>query len=243
MKIVAFGDIHGRSIWKLAVAQNPDADVFVCMGDEFDTHEPGITAAQQIHNFKELVEFKKTSEKEVILLIGNHTHHYFQSVGYTGTSGWQSGASPNITQVLEENKHILQMAYSIDGLLFTHAGVSEVFLDEVFGKDGWKSETIASQLNELWKEKPRAFCFNPSTGYDQSGDSDTQTPIWIRPANLLRSSKNLRKEYIQIVGHTQMRKIDLEGKSTGKKYFFIDTLGTSKEYLIVDNNEFKTGQL
>ena len=48
---------------------------------------------------------------------------------------------------------------------------------------------------------------------------------------------NLKKKagIIQIVGHTGQNSIDIKGKSTGGKYYFIDTLGTSGEYLeIID---------
>ena len=36
-KIIVIGDIHGRTIWKQIVAANPDADLFVFIGDYFDS--------------------------------------------------------------------------------------------------------------------------------------------------------------------------------------------------------------
>jgi len=73
MKTVFIGDIHGRSIWKQIVEQEkPDRVIFV--GDYFDSFDiPGI---DQIHNFKEIIHFKKTSGIEVVLLVGNHDYHY-----------------------------------------------------------------------------------------------------------------------------------------------------------------------
>jgi hypothetical protein len=47
----------------------------------------------------------------------------------------------------------------------------------------------------------------------------------------------LKDQYIQIVGHTQRDKIDM-GKSTGGRYYFIDTLSSSGEYLIYDDGVF-----
>lgn len=240
-KIVCIGDIHGRSVWKQIVDQeNPDQVIFV--GDYFDSYDiPGV---EQIHNFKEIIEYKETSGKEVIMLIGNHCHHYFPEIGNTGTSGYQRGIAPNITQVINENRHHLQMAYSFDGFLFTHAGVSPVFMDEVFGSDGWSKERIADDLNELFRYKPKAFEFN---GFDPYGDDEYQTPIWIRPRSLMSSNSNhkngLKKDYIQIVGHTKVNQIDIKGKATGGRYYFIDALGTSKEYLIIQNNKFSVGQI
>ena len=70
MKTVIIGDTHGRSIWKLIVNQEQDADRIIFIGDYFDSFE--ISGVEQIQNFKEIIEYKKTSGKEVIMLIGNH---------------------------------------------------------------------------------------------------------------------------------------------------------------------------
>lgn len=236
-KTLILGDTHGRSTWKLAVHQEqPDRVIFI--GDYFDSFDiPGI---DQIHNFKEIIHYKETNPQiEVVLLIGNHDHHYYPEIGYTGTSGYQSGIAPSITQVIDENRHHLQMAYSFGDYLFTHAGVSPVYMDQVFGKDDWSIENVVVDLNELFRYKPKAFEFN---GFDGSGDNTTQTPIWIRPRSLMsvnkKHEKGLKKDYIQIVGHTQMRRIDLEGsdKFTGGRYYFIDTMDTSGEYLVIQDN-------
>ena len=244
MKTVVFGDTHGRSNWKLAVhKENPDRVIFI--GDYFDSFE--ITGLEQIHNFKEIIQYKeKNPQVEVVLLIGNHDHHYFPEIGYTGTSGYQSGIAPSIIQVIDENRHHLQMAYGFGDYLFTHAGVSPVFMDQVFGAEGWSKETVVPDLNELFKYKPKAFLFN---GFESSGDSPTQTPIWIRPRSLMSSNKKhkngLKKDYIQIVGHTQMRKLDLieSDKFTGGRYYFIDTMDTTGEYLIIEDGKLLTNSV
>jgi hypothetical protein len=244
MKTIILGDTHGRSNWKLAIHQDqPDRVIFI--GDYFDSFDiPGV---EQIHNFKEIIQYKENNPQiEVALLIGNHDHHYFPEIGYTGTSGYQSGIAPSITQVIDENRHHLQMAYGFGDYLFTHAGVSPIFMDQVFGSDGWSKESIVVDLNELFKYKPKAFEFN---GFDGYGDNTTQTPIWIRPGSLMsvnkKHDKGLKKDYIQIVGHTQMKQLDLKGsdKFTGGRYYFIDTMDTSGEYLIVEDNQLKTNSV
>ena len=64
----------------------------------------------------------------------------------------------------------------------------------------------------------------------------------IRPRSLQRSNKNtdLKKNYIQIVGHTKQDNIDIKGKTTGGRYYYIDTL-PSGEYLIDEDGEFRIG--
>lgn len=242
MKTVVIGDVHGRSLWKLIVHQeNPDRVIFI--GDYFDSFD--ISGVEQIQNFKEIVEYKTISGKEVIMLVGNHDHHYFPEVGYTGTSGYQKGIAPNITQVIDENRQHLQMAYSFDEFLFTHAGVSPTFMDGEFGEEGWVEDNVVELLNDLFKYKPKSFDFN---GADPYGDNTYQTPIWIRPRSLMavnkKHDKGLKKKYIQIVGHTQVKKLDLIGsqKSAGGRYYLIDCQETTGEYLVIQDGELSVGQ-
>lgn len=244
MRTLVLGDTHGRSNWKLAVFQEkPDRVIFI--GDYFDSFDiPGV---EQINNFKEIIKYKEDfNGTEVVLLIGNHDYHYFPEIGYTGTSGFQKGIAPNIMQVVDENRHHLQMAYEFGEYLFTHAGVSPVFMDQVFGSNGWSKDYIETDLNELFKYKPKAFDFN---GLEPTGDNACQTPIWIRPRSLMSSNKKhdkgLKKDYIQIVGHTEMHKLDLDGsdKFTGGRYYFVDTMGTSGHYLVIEDNKLRTGSV
>jgi predicted MPP superfamily phosphohydrolase len=244
MKTIVLGDTHGRSNWKLAVHQdNPDRVIFI--GDYFDSFN--IKGEEQLNNFLDIIEYKKTSGKEVIMLIGNHDHHYFPEVGDTGTSGYQAMFSYQIRPVLDANREHLQMAYQFDDFLFSHAGVSSKFMDSVFGTNGWKTETIVDDLNELFKYKPLTFSFGSATNIsylDPYGDNEEQSPIWIRPRSLKSANRNtLRKEIIQIAGHTAQNQIDIHGKTNGLRYFFIDTLETSGEYLIINDNVITTGKV
>jgi hypothetical protein len=248
MKTLVLGDTHGRSNWKLAVHQeNPDRVIFI--GDYFDSFD--ITGVEQIQNFKDIIKYKETSfsnvgtlkerKTEVILLIGNHDLHYFPEVGNTGTSGYQARIAPSIMQVIDENRQHLQMAYQFDDFVFSHAGISIEFLDQVFSVGGWQVENMVDKLNELFKYKPRLFDFN---GMDPYGDNTYQTPVWIRPRSLMKANKNiLNRRVIQIVGHTEMRKLDLKGseKSAGGRYYFIDCMGTSGEYLVIEDGKLRVG--
>jgi hypothetical protein len=82
-------------------------------------------------------------------------------------------------------------------------------------------------------------------GIDQYGNTKTQTPIWIRPQALIAGNRDtfLKTDYIQVVGHTAVKKIDIKGKSTGGRYYFIDTFDDSSQFLIYENEEFRIGTL
>lgn len=245
MITVVIGDLHGRSNWKLAIYQEEPVDRVIFMGDYFDSFDiPGL---EQIHNFKEIINYKKRNPQvEVVMLLGNHDMPYYPGFTDTAISGYQHRMAPSIQQVVEENKEHLQMAYGFREYLFTHAGVSPLFMDREFGVDNWSKESIVVDLNELLRYRPSAFEFN---GVDGSGDNTYQTPIWIRPKSLMsvnkKHNKGLKNDYIQIVGHTQMRRLDLEGsdKFTGGKYYFVDTMDTSGDYLVIEYNTLRVNSV
>ncbi len=60
-----------------------------------------------------------------------------------------------------------------------------------------------------------------------------------------KHEKGLKKDYIQVVGHTQMRRLDLTGsdKFTGGRYYFIDTMDTSGDYLVIEDNILRTNSV
>jgi len=232
-RTIFLGDTHGRTTWKdIITKENPDRVIFI--GDYFDSFDIG--GAEQMHNFKEIIEYKKNTSSEVIMLIGNHDFHYYP--GGETYSGYQHGAAPAIRQLLEENKDHLQMCYQLDNILCTHAGIGHNWLVE---QERYESGSIADFINDLWNYKPNQFMF---CGFDPYGDSKTQTPIWIRPMSLMSGNKEtfLKTDYIQIVGHTGVRKIDIEGKATGGRYYLIDAIDIG-QYLIYEDKEFKLGQL
>lgn len=236
-KTIVLGDIHGRNIWKEIVFQEkPDRVIFI--GDYFDSFT--ISSLEQQYNFKEIIEFKEKNECEVILLIGNHDFHYYP--GGETYSGFQHGASPAIRALLKENEHHLQMCYQLDNVLFTHAGIGHDWLvTQNKYEQGVDPGTIADYVNAIWKHQPNQFTFY---GFDSYGDSFTQTPIWIRPRALMAGNKDtfLKEEYIQVVGHTAVKRIDIAGNSTGNRYYLIDTFDTSGQFLIYENGEFRLGE-
>ena len=248
MKLVAIGDIHGRDIWKQIVAQEQDADEFVFVGDYFDSFT--VKGPDQYNNFLDIIEFKKQSKVPVILLIGNHDHHYYPGVDDSGTSGYQTLMAPSIKYIVGDNKQYLQAAYQVGEFVFTHAGLSSEWLDDSI-KD-WNVDNVVEKVNELFHYQPGKIAYR---SYKQVGDQvygaqgygneAFQGPIWIRPSALMTANKKtLRKKIIQVVGHTPQDTIDIEGKSTGKRYYFIDTLEYNQgQYLIVKDGVVSLGIL
>jgi len=237
MKTIFIGDIHGRSIWKdIVKKENPDRVIF--MGDYFDSFN--ISSAEQVYNFNSIIRYKLESEIEVQLLIGNHDFHYMLGVDER-YSGFQHKNYFFLNEVVMGQLENMKMAYSFGNILCTHAGVSSVFMDEIFGND-WVVDDVAEILNDLFKYKPLSFKFN---GSDLYGNDVTQSPIWIRPPALLKSNKkrDIKKRWIQIVGHTEIGEFVLskQDKTMKGNYYLIDTLEI-KKYLIFDDG-FKMGEI
>lgn len=256
MKNIYLGDTHGRDTWKQIVAAHPDADNVVFIGDYFDSYE--VSGIEQLRNAEEIVQFKRDREedptKRVYLLIGNHDHHYWPGVTGRGTtSGFQATMSFQYEQFFRDNIDAFQMAVLVGNRLCTHAGVCSQFLKETgyWTYDKHSNEShVADFLNDLFHYKPNEFCFdafmdrNEMGGWwtNPYGDNEGQSPIWIRPKSLQNSNRttDLRKKYVQIVGHTQQTGIDIKGKSTGGKYYYIDTIAVG-QYLIDVDGEFSIG--
>jgi hydrogenase maturation factor len=248
MKLVAIGDIHGRNIWKQIIAQEQDADEFVFVGDYFDSFT--IKGPDQINNFLDIIEFKEQSKIPVTLLIGNHDHHYYPGVDDSGTSGYQILLAPSIKHVVGDNKQYLQAAYQVGEFVFTHAGLSSEWLDDTI--EDWNVDNVVEKVNDLFQYQPGKIAYR---SYKQVGDQvygaqgygneAFQGPIWIRPAALMNANKKtLRKKIIQVVGHTPQDNIDIEGKATGGRYYFIDTLEYNQgQYLIVTDGVVSLGKL
>lgn len=233
MKTLLLGDIHGRPIWrKILNKESSDLSRIIFFGDYFDSFN--ISGIDQIHNFNEIIRFKELTNLEVIMLIGNHDHHYL-NVDET-YSGYQPTLQHDIYSVLRENMKHLQITYSFDNILCSHAGISPTWLDETFDK--WDKTTMIDDINELYKYQPKKFNFK---GHDPYGNSKQASPLWIRPPALLKSNKGdngLKSDFIQVFGHTQLndifRSFTGSEKTYGNKYYNIDTLARGG-YVIYEN--------
>lgn len=244
MKTLILGDTHGRSNWKQVLEAHPDFGRVVFMGDYFDSFD--LSGVEQLHNFNEIIRFKEETDKEVIMLVGNHDHHYLD-VGEV-YSGYKAAHKWDFQDALTKNMHHLQIAYLLDDVLFTHAGVSPIWMDDTFGYTGWTRETMVADLNQLYLTKPRSYNFS-HLGWDPSGDSVEQGPMWIRPRSLMKSNtgdNGLKKHFRQVVGHTQVKNIFdsfvASEKAMGNRYYLVDAM-ESDGYVIYEDGKLKPMQL
>jgi hypothetical protein len=231
-KLIAFGDTHGRSKWKYIVEKEKDINRIIFVGDYFDDKDGKYDPNDQIENFKEIIEFKRSNPEKVILLIGNHDFHYLKGVNEEYSS-YQFGNSKNINQVLQPvvDEGLLQMCYKHDNNFFSHAGITKTWCENC----GIDTNNLQESVNNLFKTDITKFKFTIGDNYSRSGNDVTQSPIWVRPQSLV---KDMVEGIVCIVGHTQVKDLTILNDDN---LILIDCLGTTNSYLVIENHTVKIG--
>jgi len=184
-RIVVLGDIHGRTIWKDIIAkEHPDQVIF--LGDYVSTHE-NISEEDQVENLKEIMRYKD-EHPETILLRGNHDMQHLD-YDWAGCSGYFPGVAMEMEKLKDEFLAKTQWIHVMGNIVFSHAGISRVWLEENF--------LSLEDINMLGPTE--LFGFTSSNPSDRFGDSPEQPPTWIRPMALMDV---MIPDYIQVVGHT-----------------------------------------
>lgn len=225
-KITVISDIHGRSIWEKIITKEKDSDLFIFLGDYFDSFD--LLGVEQIHNFKKILEFKENNLDKVVLLVGNHDYHYMSCCDGV-YSGYQSFLQHDIGNILHESikNNLLSICFIYNKIIFSHAGISKVWLK---ANKYNEIQPLDEFINDLFIFTPKVFNFTMGKNFDNSGDDVCQTPIWIRPTSL---NKCAIEGYKQIVGHTSMSNIHV----IDDKIYLTDVYNTNNEYIIIVNNE------
>jgi len=227
-KLIVLGDTHGRDKWKEIVKQPFGKVVF--LGDYFDSFS--IPFQEQWENFTDILQFQYENPGKVILLLGNHDYHYLWS-----TNEHYSGYNPeNRDQIAacldsEIEDGNIQICYVYYDFIFSHAGITKTWYNENV-KD---KVNIRDDINDLFKTNRDAFKFTPSNPLDNTGDSITQSPLWVRPRALLSDSI---EGFTQVVGHTHQESIEI-----GEDFIFMDTLEYGSEYLIINKGIPEVGKI
>lgn len=227
MKTLVLGDIHGRNIWKDIInKENPDRVIF--LGDYVSTHE-NITAKEQIDNMKEIFDYKD-EHPQTILLRGNHD---LQHLGYywAECSGFFREVEKLMIPMREDYLDRTQWIHIEGNTVFSHAGISEVWLKE--------TRKPLEEINGM--EPSELFGFLPDHFSDVYGDSPTQPCTWIRPTTLVSCAI---KGYDQVVGHTSLKECT-NVKELAKLDFNLwlcDALGFGS-YLVIEDGVYSENKI
>jgi len=231
MKHLVISDIHCRPIGlSIANEEIGNVDMVLFLGDYLDSFDE--SDVQMLDNFKKIIEFKKTYDDKVILLLGNHCLSYMD-VKYK-CSGFRPQLAPQIYQLFTENRDIFQIAYQYKNYLFTHAGVSNEWLNRYVLDDKELMELIEPDLNnmgqflnDMGQTRFRAELFKAGASRGSIGWGG---PLW---ADKKETQGDYLKGFIQVVGHTGIENIEYFGDDL-QGIWYTDVLGKKRDYLILD---------
>jgi hypothetical protein len=196
MRYIVCADLHGNITLLTNILEHSkftDEDILVCAGDFCDI---GIYTQE----VQEVLE-----ENEAIILLGNH-----ELAHLTGQSimpyDYQLDSIPNLLTGWRNDtlQGIWKIAYAIDDILITHAGVSD-FLCNKLHMQGLTAGQMADKLNTLFvqsisigKDSPLEFLSRQWFGYD-----DVFSPLWYRPLLYKKFGvESYPAPVRQIAGHT-----------------------------------------
>lgn len=233
MKIVTIGDIHGRKNWKEIVKKNPGSK-FIFIADYLDTYRSeDIDDLEAIENFQEIIDFKISNPKNVILLIGNHDAQYIFGPKFATTRRMYQFYY-EISDMFKLNKNLFQMAYQKDNYLWTHAGITNGWLEESYPQllnYGLKNDfsNLADTLNNASKDSNGLKIFDKVSsyrgGFDRFGSS-----IW---ADIQELYLDMLDNCHQITGHNKVLNVNTVGdKNTSVT--FTDCLWNKTEPFIIN---------
>lgn len=216
---IVFGDIHGEEKWEDIVTKHPDAQ-YIFLGDYCDPYLSEYTPLRTVNNLKKIISLKKERPDDVILLLGNHdTHYIYPQSGIC--SRFMIDADVEIRTTLKENIELFCNAFTMGRLLFTHAGVSEEWLNYARLLN---DENLVPNLNSP-EICPEIF----DCGAARGGSKPYSGIFW----SDISEMNNPLKGYVQIVGHTRIEQIKILMTDDNTAVIFCDSLWNNN-YLIIE---------
>jgi len=228
MKIITIPDLHGKDCWKSVDISLCDKVVF--LGDYVDSSGK-YTLEQEITNLEAIIELKKAHPEKVVLLLGNHDILYLHFETFAKPNCHYEGKEA-FTRIYTGNKALFSVAYQYQNHLWTHAGVSQKWLD-------YYAETISlfvnkdliSELGQILNKMHETHLHILGTNSPLRGGSDLYGGIF--SADKTETSENIVAGLHQYVGHTKVPSILKMGNDEGS-ISFLDCLNSEEKYLVMD---------
>lgn len=244
MRFLTIGDIHGRSNWKTFTHNSHrqfenwlsndydydmpfnDFDKIIFIGDYCDSFD--VSSLEILSNLKDIIEFKKLRKDKVVLLLGNHDVQYF--IPNQICTGYRGELQHDLYDLFQKNIDLFEVAYEYNDYIWTHAGITRGWLEEVkkvmtdddfrfadFVKED-NPQSPAEWVKLAWKfNVPNFYNIDSTSG----GRSRWAGPIWVRPRML---NNYYLEGYNQVVGHTPQDSIKVTTNNGGNKNYYVDCL-------------------
>ena len=252
MKILCLPDIHCRKFWRQAIADNVgNVDKVIFLGDYLDPYPNEIESNLQLMEVKsfkdsfnalnmlnDIISLKKNEPDKYILLTGNHTDSYiwskFSAATRTDYDNWEK-----YHKFFSENLEYFNLVWTEDDVIFSHAGISEDWANEV-SEEMEISKDIKTIVETLKNTKLPIFDLKyiqliSNISYYRGGDSQFGSCEWADIHEHINSFESAVQErivpkeigYFQVFGHTQLLKPVITENWACldcRKGFIVDTL-------------------
>jgi len=162
---------------------------------------------ETMSTLEQIVDFKRKNMDKVILIIGNHDAHYLFDEIYP-CSRYDKQNSTKYKSFYKKNKDLFQYAYQCGNNLFTHAGVSNNwidFFDATLESHGLKKDrsNLGDVLNSMANNKLSNKILNV-VGAERGGSCLYGGPTW---AHLTETHRDYLEGFNQYVGHSKVNYI------------------------------------
>ena len=235
MKVFIIPDVHLKPcMWtqakKIVNKLNPDRIIF--LGDLVDdfgcTNNPKLYQETLAQALTFVSQYPDT-----LWCYGNHDIAYFLNMAIPGTASHSSFQT--VKEGLEKLYHTipnghLKYVHQIDHVLFSHAGISRMFVKDHFNETDYKHvERVVQAINQMKMD---------DMWYDES-------PLWLRPQKQYRKMlirMYAPRKYLQVVGHSPMKTIAQENNLLSCDTFSTYSNGLpygSQEFCLLDTLSFK----
>ncbi len=190
-------------------------DHIVCLGDLVDDWEQALNLELYEETLDAATDFAE-KHPDMLFCYGNHDVSYRWEAWETGYS---EDARETVLKGFEKLKKVLdfrKMAFvhRIDNVLFSHAGLVELFVASYFYDKDYETDDILREIND----------------FEQEEMWQDISPIWARPQDGYLSSFG---DYLQVVGHTPVRKPVLS-----RNYLTLDTFSTMPDGAPIGDERF-----
>ena len=227
MKIAIIGDLHGKSCYKKLLKDKIESfDKIVFMGDYSDDSWITFTDKEIIDNLKEVIEFKKKYQNKVELLIGNHDFQYI--VGYPTASRYRETYAKEMHQIFNENEKLFKMIFIAKDYIFTHAGITNGWINYI--KKKYNIEKIS--INNIEEEINKVYAADKEdcniVSFRRGGWNNFAGPLWADTEDLLEDAWI---GYNQVVGHNRVKPRSVI-KKENYNIFLADHFDTNQDILL-----------
>lgn len=205
MKVLVIPDVHLKPRMFTdadTVMHETGAKKAVCLGDLVDDFECQKNEKLYRETLDAALAFER-QHPDALWCFGNHDLAYLWNVWVTGTASTENVRGAALEGLKKLYNEIpagyLQFVHRIDRVLFSHAGISRMFVRDHFREGDYeKPDTIINGINSMHLEDMW----------------NNDSPIWLRPQKEYRRGvihMYKPRTFLQVVGHTPMKEITQEG--------------------------------